>query len=72
MVYKGEISNIIPCASLIRGFCRISKTRKADRVTKNLELSGAVLDVITYNVLISEYCKNEKKEEVTEEEKEVK
>ena len=70
MVYKGEILDIIPCASLIKGFCRISKTRKTYRVTKILEQSRVVLDVITYNVLISGYCKNEKKEEKTEEEKE--
>ena len=70
MVYKGEIPDIISCASFIRGFCRIGKTRKADRVTEILEQSRVVLDIITYNVSISGYYKNEKKEEETKEEEE--
>ena len=70
MVYKGEIPDIISCASFIRGFCRIGKTRKADRVTEILEQSRVVLDIITYNVSISGYYKNEKKEEETIEEEE--
>ena len=36
MVYKGEIPNIIPGTSLIRGFCQIGKTKKADRVMEIL------------------------------------
>ncbi|CAA2970195.1 Hypothetical predicted protein [Olea europaea subsp. europaea] len=58
MVYRGDIPDIIPCTSLIRGFCRIGKTKKATRIMEILEESGAVPDVITYNVLISGYCKS--------------
>ncbi|KAL8131036.1 hypothetical protein AgCh_007098 [Apium graveolens] len=57
MVYRGDIPDIIPCTSLIRGFCRLRKTKMATRVLEILEESGAVPDVITYNVLISGYCK---------------
>ncbi|KAJ0024413.1 hypothetical protein Pint_08529 [Pistacia integerrima] len=58
MVYHGDIPDIIPCTSLIRGFCKVGKTRKATRVMEIIEDSGAVPDVITYNVLISGYCKS--------------
>ncbi|KAJ7965867.1 Pentatricopeptide repeat-containing protein [Quillaja saponaria] len=59
MVYHGDIPDIIACTSLIRGYCKIGKTRKATRVMEILEESGPVPDVITYNVLISGYCKSE-------------
>ena len=52
MVYRGYIPDIIPCTSLISGFCRIGMTKKAIRVMELLEASGAVLDVIIYTILI--------------------
>ncbi|KAJ6335381.1 hypothetical protein OIU78_012083 [Salix suchowensis] len=42
MVYRGEIPDIIASTSLIRGFCKIGKTRKATRVMEIIEDSGAV------------------------------
>lgn len=57
MVYHGNVPDIIPCTTLIRGFCRLGKTRKAAKILEILEGSGAVPDVITYNVMISGYCK---------------
>ncbi|CAD5312253.1 unnamed protein product [Arabidopsis thaliana] len=53
MVYHGNVPDIIPCTTLIRGFCRLGKTRKAAKILEILEGSGAVPDVITYNVMIS-------------------
>ncbi|KAK8568602.1 hypothetical protein V6N13_106506 [Hibiscus sabdariffa] len=46
MVYHGEIPDIIACTSLIRGFCKRGKTRKATRVMEIIEDSGAVPDVL--------------------------
>ncbi|KAL4335304.1 hypothetical protein GQ457_07G004980 [Hibiscus cannabinus] len=54
MVYHSEILDIIACTSLIRGFCKRVKTRKATRFTEIIE---DLRDVITYTMFISGYCR---------------
>ncbi|KAF3795866.1 hypothetical protein EJ110_NYTH02957 [Nymphaea thermarum] len=44
MAGNGEMPDIIPCTSLIRGFCKMGQTKKATKVLDIIDGSGAQYD----------------------------
>ncbi|KAJ0086590.1 hypothetical protein Patl1_08707 [Pistacia atlantica] len=59
MVYHGDIPDIIPCTSLIRGFCKISgycKSGEIDNALRLLDRMSVAPDVVTYNTILRTLC----------------